>query len=38
MQLLEKIWRDIRTGESIDLYATIIIAFALVVLSLFDIT
>jgi len=35
MKIFERIWRDIRSGESIDLYATIVIAFVLVILGLF---
>lgn len=34
MKILERIWRDVRSGESIDLYATIAIAFVVVILSL----
>lgn len=35
MGVMRQIWSDIRHGESIDLYATIVIAFVVVVLSLF---
>jgi hypothetical protein len=37
MRALERIWNDIRSGESIDLYATTTIAFIVVVLDLLDI-
>ena len=35
MNIYERIWREIRSGENIDLYVTIVIAFVLVILSLF---
>lgn len=38
MRLLEKIWEDIRHGENIDQYATIVFAFALGILGLLGIT
>jgi hypothetical protein len=37
MQTLERIWADIRRGENIDLYATVCIAFGLVILALLNI-
>lgn len=36
MKIIERIWRDIKRGESIDLYATILLAFILVVLSILN--
>ncbi|MCL4300180.1 MAG: hypothetical protein KJ077_30890 [Anaerolineae bacterium] len=38
MSFLKRIWEDIRRGENIDLYATVIIAFSLVILGLVGIT
>ena len=37
MKIFEQLWRDVRSGESIDLYATIVIAFVLVALGLFGV-
>lgn len=37
MKILEVIWSDVRKGENIDLYATIVVAFGIVVLTLLEI-
>jgi hypothetical protein len=37
MQVLERIWADIQRGENIDLYATVCVAFGLVILALLNI-
>lgn len=36
MQLLERIWTDIKRGENIDLYATVLVAFGLVLFNIFS--
>lgn len=38
MKILQQIWHDIRQGENIDLYLTVLIAVALAILNLFGIT
>lgn len=36
MQFLERIWKDIKRGENVDLYATVGVAFVLVLLNIFS--
>jgi len=31
MQFLERAWRDIRRGENIDLYLSVVVAFAVTI-------
>jgi len=33
MQFLERAWRDIRRGENIDLYLSVVVAFAVTILN-----
>jgi len=36
MKVLSRIWADIRSGENLDLYATIVVAFAVVIFTLLN--
>ncbi len=38
MKILQSIWADIRRGENIDLYITVVIAIGLVILNIFGVT
>lgn len=37
MAILHRVWQDIRKGENIDLYATVLVAFLIVILNIFGV-